>query len=165
LERISEQPLGASVAGALAGSNQEGMRLLGISDPNAKPGMVVEAIDAFVYDWQKGRRPRDISIKPDDVPFALGSLWGEQMIRQFGWQWVKVAFLDRKNLVAHAVVSHDRSLVIYPFHFLMGCLSDSNVDATIMLSFNMLLANKTGVGEPYAYLNVMECVHRIVPRG
>jgi len=165
MERISEQPLEPNVANSMAESNKQGMDLLGLTDPNAMPVKIVETIDTFVYNWQKGQRPvANKAIDKDDIPFALGSLWAEQLIRQFGWQWVKVTFLDRKNSVAHAVVSADRSLAVYPIHFLIGCLKDPNVDATILLSFNMLLAGKMGPSTPKSYENVMQSVHRIVPR-
>lgn len=164
MERISESPAGADVIKSMAASNQMGMDLLGLKDLAASPQSIVEAIDTFVYRWQKGNRPADKSIDPEDVPFSLGSLWAEQLIRQFGWTWIKVTFLDRKNSVAHAVASPDRSLVIYPIHFLIGCFRDPGVDATILLSFNMLLGGRVDPLTPNSYENLMASVHRIVPR-
>jgi hypothetical protein len=61
-------------------------------------------------------------------------------------------------------VSLDRSLVVYPIHFITGALEDSRVDATIALAFNMLEAGTVGKQKPKGYLNLMTGVHRIVPR-
>jgi hypothetical protein len=55
-------------------------------------------------------------------------------------------------------------MAIYPLEFMLGCLRDPNVDVTVMLCFNMLKAGTIGKLEKKSYTNVMECVHRIVPR-
>jgi len=66
--------------------------------------------------------------------------------------------------VAFGVLSTDRSLAIYPLEFMLGCLRDPDVDVTVMLSFNMLQAGSIPKMKEKTYTNVMEGVHRIVPR-
>ncbi len=95
---------------------------------------------------------------------VLGGLWGERVVKQFGWHWAKVTFHDYGDSVAFGVVSPVCSLAIYPIEFLVGCLGDSTVDATIALSFNMLLAGTVQKMPAKGYFNLMEGVHRIVPR-
>ena len=125
--------------------------------------MIVAAVDQFVYDWQCGKRP-PISWEVDDIPYYLGSLWGEQLVRQFGWEWKLITSHEHGDSKAPGVVSPDRSLAIYPIHFIIGCLNDPSVDATILLSFNMLQESQTNDSKQGAYDNLMAQVFRIVPR-
>lgn len=131
---------------------------------NADPQTVVSAIDQFVYNWQRGMRP-PIPCEAEDLPYTLGSLWGEQLTREFGWQWRMITFHDHGDTKAPGLVSPDRSLVIYPIHFILGCMQDSTVDATILLSFNMLSKGPSSTDtSEQKYANLMEQVFRIVPR-
>jgi hypothetical protein len=55
-------------------------------------------------------------------------------------------------------------LVIHAPQFIQGCLQDPQIDCTVMLAFNMQEAgNFTGCGAG-EYVDVMDGVHRIVPR-
>jgi hypothetical protein len=166
MPHITETPIAAGMLGNIRNCAVEGMQLLGLpTKPAPTPDAVVEAIDAFVYAWQKGTRPPADVLDPEDAPFVLGSLWGEQIAKRFGWTWAMITFHDHGDSKAPGVCSPDRGLVIYPIHFLLGCLQDPDVDATVALSFNMLAAGKVGPVEPLGYLNLMEGVQRIVPRG
>ena len=159
----TETPLAKDTLDGIAGSNAQGAALLGLSVDD-DPKKIVTAIDEFVYAWQGGKRPSEKVIDPEDAPFALGSLWGQQIVRRFGWEWGMITFHQHNNTKAPGVLSPDRSLAIYPIHFLMGCLRDSGVDATILLSYNMIEAGKLGELSPGSYENLMDGVHRIVPR-
>ncbi len=108
---ISEQPLAANTADALKGASRDGLRVLKLTEP-AEPQAVIKALDAFVDAWQQGNRPPKEELDPDDAPYALGSLWGEQLIRQFNWQWAMVTFHDHGNYKAPGVLSSDRSLAV-----------------------------------------------------
>lgn len=163
MEKISEQPLAANIATPLAGAIRDGLSIVGL-DETADPKTVIDALDAFVYAWQGGQRPPKEELDPEDAPLALGSMWGAQLVRQFNWQWAMITFHDHGNTIALGVLSPDRALAVYPIHFLMGCLQHPEVDCTIALSFNMLLADKVGKLKPKEYFNLMDGVHRIVPR-
>lgn len=147
----------------IKGCVDDGLKILKLTS-KADPKAVVEVIDAFVYAWQKGKRPPRMALDPEDAPFVLGSLWGEQLVKRFGWQWGMITFRDYANSVAPGVLSPDRALAVYPIHFLMGCLQDPDVDATILLSWNMLEAGSVSGHKPKEYLNLMDGVRRIVPR-
>ena len=164
MANISENPIDPGTLSSLQGCANEGRELLGLSGKTAEPKAVVEAIDAFVYAWQKGKRPPKKKLDPEDAPFIFGSLWGEQLAKRFGWQWAMVTFHDHGDSVAPAVLTPDRSLAVYPIHFLMGCFQDAGVDATVALSYNMLEAGSIGKLKPKGYVNLMDGVHRIVPR-
>lgn len=143
-------------------SAQEALSILGLL-ASADPQTIVSAIDQFVYDWQCGKHPQ-IHCDAEDLPYALGSLWGEQLVRQFQWQWKVITFHEHGDTKATGVVSPDRSLAIFPIHFIIGCLKDASVDATILLSFNMLKEHNPSDSKGPEYANFMEQVFRIVPR-
>jgi hypothetical protein len=163
MDSHTEADIDPNTFASLAGAADEGAKLIGVS-PSADPEAIVEAVDAFVFAWQCGTRPSKNAFDPDDVPFAIGSLWGQQIVRKFGWHWKSVTFHEHGNTSAPGVLSPDRALAIYPIHFVLGCLKDSNVDTTIMLSYNMLVAGQMNGASAGAYTNVMEGVHRLIPR-
>ncbi len=162
MANISEKPIPEKTMASINGSWREGLAVLGLKE-QAEPEQVIKAIDQFVFNTQQGKRPNLGKFPAEDLPFALGTLWGQQLVREFGWQWGMITFHDHGNSTAPGVLSPDRSLAIYPIHFLIGALRDAGVDATVELSFNMLAAGNIQC-QPREYANVMEGVRRIVPR-
>ncbi len=163
MANITEKPLAPNVASSLDGSNQQAARVLRVQVTD-DPKTIITAIDTFADNWQQGVRPAAGVLDGEDAPFALGSLWAEQLIRKLRWEWANIIFHDHGNSKAPAILSPDRALAIYPIHFLIGALKNPGVDVTIALAFNMLVAGKFGKVAPKSYLNVMESVRRIVPR-
>lgn len=162
LKTHSEEPIDPKTFN-LEAAAQDGAALVGVSTSD-DPDSIVAAVDEFVFAWQGGKRPPKKVIDPEDAPYALGPLWGQQLVRKFGWDWKFVTFHEHGDSSAPGVLSPDRSLAIYPIHFVLGCLQDSTVDAAIELSYNMLKAGETCEAEPGEYFNYMDGVHRIVPR-
>src|SRR5262245_25002665 len=122
----SEAPIKPSIFSNLKGAASDGAALLGVSISD-DPDSIVAAIDAFVFAWQGGKRPAKKVIDPEDAPYTLGSLWGEQLVRKFGWDWKMVTFHEHGDSTAPGVLSPNRALAIYPIHFVIGCLQDPNV--------------------------------------
>jgi hypothetical protein len=141
----------------------DALSILGPEYASAVPATVVAAVDEFAYSWHKGKRPpTDVVEDIDTARLIFGSLWGEQLVKQFGWEWAKVNFSDG---VAFGVVSPDRSLVIYPLDFMLWCMQTPRADVTVALSFNMLLEGRVPPdAQRQSYTNVMKRVIRIVPR-
>ena len=136
--------------------------LLGVNHSSDPPLKIVEAIDQCLIDLQQGKGPAF----PDDLDkdIALGALWGLQLVRQFGWQWATVTFPDQPGSAAAGIFSPDRSVGIYVFHYVYGCL-ENDAEVKIALAFNMLLDPKTKPDYPAkGYVNWMDQVHYIVPR-
>lgn len=135
--------------------------LLGLSTTTAAEE-IVRSIDEFIFAWQKGERP---PVDPhQELSFTLGSLWGSQLVRELGWQWGAVTFNDTADANAVGVFSPDRSLAIYPFHFVFGCMEDE-CPVTILLAFNLLVdGSKIPALPKNGYENVMDNVHHVVPR-
>jgi hypothetical protein len=159
----SERPVTEAILANLRGCAADGRRLLALN-PIAPPAEAVAAADGFVDRWQHGDRPPVDVAAAADVPFLLGSLWGEAVVAAFGWAWVQVVFNRHPDTVATAVVSPDRSLALFPIHFILGCLDDPAVDCTMALSFERLAAGQLDGFTPGGYANVMDVVHRAAPR-
>jgi len=162
---ITEEPIPDEILGNIRGCANGAVKVLGDKFANADPATIVEALDEFAYRWQKGDRPPATVVEDgEEARLIFGSLWGEQLVKEFGWQWAKVIFHDYGDSVAFGVFSPDRSMAIYPLEFMLGALRDSTVDVTVMLAFNMLKAGKVPMMKKKSYTNVMDGVHRIVPR-
>ena len=159
----SEHPFPADMEAAVSAEIERGTRILGVA-PDDDPASIVAAVDAFVYAWQCGDRPLQSVLDSEDAPFTLGAVWGEQLVRRFGWEWRMVTFHEHSDSVAPGVLSPDRALAVYPIHFVMGCLEDHTVDTTILIAFKMLDAGKIASTAPSSYANLMDGVYRIIPR-
>src|SRR5579885_1191186 len=105
----------------IEGSAGEGAELIGVS-VDATPLAIVAAINAFVTKSQKRRSGRFDNWTDRALP--LGSLWGCQLVRQFGWEWAGVIFHEPGDSKAFGVFAKDRSLAVYPWHFIFGCLEN-----------------------------------------
>jgi hypothetical protein len=156
---FSEQPVKAETMRLIKKCAADVERLIGIDSRNADARTVVEAINTYASKWQKGERPTDL----EDSQYTLGALWGEQLVATFGWEWTSVTFHEHGDSEAIGVVSPNRSLAVYPFHFLLGCLQDSGVPVTILLAFNMVAEGKIPQMPAHGYQNLMDGVHHIVP--
>jgi hypothetical protein len=160
---MTEKTIPEETLQTIKGAAREALDVLPPVGADADPQKLVAAVDDFVYRWQKDRRPPlgDNDVDPDDVPTMLASLWGEQIVADFGWQWTQIWF--DSEAWTYAIVSPDRSLVIYPFTFVDDCLR-GDVDVTIELAFNMLDGGTIPQRPPNTYEDVMAGVRHIAPR-
>jgi len=160
-QEISECELEPSIQDLINGSASTAMQLLHL-DSHASQERIVSAIDECIYQMQKGSGP---SIGEDELPNCLfGSLWGKQLETKLGWEWAEICFHKYEDARAVGIFSPDRSLAIYPFHFIESCL-DEGAPVTILLAFNMLVDGTEIPKLPHGgYENVMDNVHHIVPR-
>ncbi len=163
---MQERDLTQQEQSEFASCADAGLKLLELSGGDAPPQRTLEAIETYLDEWRKpkgGFLSRLFASKPDSTQaaLALGSVWGNQIVRAFDWQWV-CAQSDGKDF--YCVVSPDRSLAIYPTYFMKGCLDNPAVDCTAVLAFNMLAAGSVGQLPPGGYTDLMSGVHRVVPR-
>ena len=162
MAKMTDEPLNDETMGSIRGCAGDALTVLGLN-ATADPAALIEAADDFAHRWQKGDRPPSDAVEDtEQARLFFGSLWGEQLCRQFGWEWARVVFGD--GSATFGVVSPDRSLAVYPLDFMLGCMQDAGVDVTVALSFNMLLAGSLPKMRRRSYTNVMDGVHRIVPR-
>ncbi len=140
--------------------------MLGI-DAHASAADVVAAVDEYVDRWPR----RDAAAVRADLAeseeiihlaWAVGALWGDAIIQQFGWEW---AVLIESSDERYGVVSKDRALIVHPVDFVRACLHDADRDFTAMLMFNMLIADRLNSWKPKGLSDLSEVVTRIVPRG
>ncbi|MDA0920901.1 MAG: hypothetical protein O2945_17660 [Planctomycetota bacterium] len=163
----TEESVVESVAASIPGAAAEGAAIVGV-DPNADASIIMEAINEFLTPKKSGwfRKPKaDPNVDNwTDRALPIGCLWGETMVRHFGWNWASLIQHDHDDFKAIAVVNEDRSLAIFPWHYCFGCLENS-VHPTVLLAFNMLEAGKIPDQQPSGFTNLMDGVQHIVPPG
>ena len=161
----SEMPIEPAVAKNLAGAASEGAQLVGIG-LHAQPAAIAEAINKFLEPKSpRGpdqARPASNVDNWTDRALPVGGLWGELMVRSLGWQWASLIQHDHDDFRVIAVVSPDRSLAIFPFHYCFGCL-ENGVYPAVLLAFNMLQAGKIPPQPAGGYVNLMDGVRHIIP--
>ncbi len=159
---ITDRPLDAETLGLIKASAAEAAQWRRIDTATWSAEKIIAAIDETVYELQMTQSPP----LPDegDPAISLGSLWGEQLVGDFAWEWAAVHF-GADGTKSIGVVSANRSLAIYPLYFARACL-DGEAAVTIALAFNMLKDGKRIPKlPPRGYAEVMSCVRPIVPRG
>ncbi|GEM_PF-2153433 len=127
------------------------------------PKKVVAKVDEEVYHWQQsGEHPFG---SDSEACMGLAYLWGEALVRSLKWHWALVKAAGAPDEEGRlAVVSPDRAFAIYPVEFIEECV-ETGRDVTILLSFNMLhTPDRLPEARPDAFLNIMDRIHRIVPR-
>ena len=144
---------------------RSGRRILGVPE-TATPTEIVLAVDDYVDAWPR-RDAASVakalahSDQIIDLSWALGALWGMQVVQEFKWSWTIVI---RGDAARYGVVTADRALAIFPSYFVRECLYDASRDFTAMLMFNMLRTGRFNSSPPNGYLDLSETVTRIVPR-
>ena len=159
---ISERPITQEQRDCIGRAADGVARALGLDARESPAAEVVGAINDCVRSAQKEDTADDVDTWVDlSLPF--GCLWGEQMVREFAWERANVTFHDHGDDEAFGVFSSDRSLAIYPSHFILGCI-ESQAVVTILVAFKML---KDGTKIPdlpaHGYEDVMDHVQYIVP--
>ncbi|MDZ4835859.1 MAG: tetratricopeptide repeat protein [Candidatus Melainabacteria bacterium] len=119
---------------------------------------VVQRIDSYVDAWQDAEVENELDGM--DAAKALGALWAHELIESFNWTWVCLE--GAGNLFV--IVSEDRGLVINPVYFVKSCLDMPELDCTIMLAYNMLQESQFDEIPAMSFENVMEGVHRVIPK-
>lgn len=160
--KISEYPLAAEMLDAIRDYAAEAARLIGLQAYETLPAAsIVEAVDQAVLQRQKGGGPK--FAEDEEAALLLGCLWCEQLVRELRWEWVGVTFHEFDDADATGVVSPNRALAIYPFHFIFECL-ENKAPVTIQLAFDILKEGRRVPRlPPRTYENVMDNVHHDAP--
>lgn len=158
--KITEGSIPDSTRESLIGAAGEGAEIIGVS-LQSPPTEIVKAINAFVAKPPKKWFFSKID-NWSDRALPLGCLWGLQLVREFDWEWTSVTFHGQGGSKAIGVFSKNRSIGVYPFEFIFGCL-ENQAPVTIMLAFNMLSSGKIPDLPPGEFQNLMDGVHHIVP--
>jgi hypothetical protein len=161
----TEEPLSDSIAENLVGAASEGADIVDV-DVDDEPLAVVQAINRFLEPPKKGwfwTPTADANVDNwTDRALPVGSLWGQIIVRHFGWHWASLIQHDQDDFKAIAVVSEDRSLAVFPFHYCFGCL-ENHLHPTVLLAFNILDTGKIPQQPVGEFVNLMDSVRHIVP--
>lgn len=160
LPDITESPPDEERLRLLASVAEDAADYLGVSLDEDSPEAIIRAVHECVREIQEGGGPE--FDEGERVDLLLGCLWGSQLVRALGWEWVNVVFHDHGDSEAVGVASPNREFAIYPFHFVQGCL-ENNATVKILLAYNMLSAGAMPTLPPRSYENVMDAVHYIIP--
>jgi hypothetical protein len=162
--KISENAPTAEMLDAIEDYAAEAARLIGLEEfEKMSSDGLVAAVDQCVRERQKGDGPE--FAEDDEAALLLGCLWGAQLVRELGWEWVGVTFHEFDDAEATGVVSPNRALAIYPFHFIFECL-ENKAPVTIQLAFDILKEGRRVPRlPPRSYENVMDNVHHDQPPG
>lgn len=130
--KVTERPLNQSERQAIHDAVRDGNRLVGAS-ADESPETIVDAIDRLL-----ATNPSHADL--DDLAITLGSLFGEQLRRDLGWEWVYLR--ARLNATAageaFAIVSRDRSLAVLPMITMRKSLDPGASERGVGLLFRML---------------------------
>lgn len=134
----------------------QGLKNLGFEQGEAEPDAVIEAVGAFVEQWQAPKRTplrRLFNRQPDpiEVALSLGIVWGNQVAHVLGWQWT---CLLQSGQEYFAVVSPERAYAVFPMYWMRQFLEDATKENTVILLFNLLKAGKLPPSQPNTYFTL-----------
>jgi hypothetical protein len=118
---------------------------------DASPDDIVQAISEAA-DGLRSLRLEDQKALEASIPF--GALWGEQVNRALGWEWVWLTEADDQQYEYYAVVSPGREYYISAFFLLAHYVIGVKEDDTSVLLFNMLKAGNLPASRPRGYLEL-----------
>lgn len=148
-----EKPISPNVQADLEDWIVYGRSNLGLSKQSS-PAETVKTVGDFIDSWQEKRRNSNEVDEPktvSDTVLSLGSLWGDAVCQELGWQW---ACLEYEGQDFYAVVSPNRALACFPFNNIDTLLQDPESDNGSILLFNMLKAGDVPNTEPHQYLTI-----------
>ncbi|PZU98903.1 MAG: hypothetical protein DCE90_03610 [Pseudanabaena sp.] len=138
---IQERPLDDGELEELRQLSEDGIEYIcGLVDnlpTNLNAEILVRGIRSAVDAMREGRAGSAYE-DLEQVAYAFGSLWGDQVKNELHWDWI---YLDC-GLEGYAIASPDRSIVNFPHHYIYRIISDPTQDNSIALLFNMLRAGR-----------------------
>lgn len=155
--------ISANTRNLIKGTLESALKLI---VPNARnPSEIVERIDELVDQEQQQPGRLQGQFPDEDLSVLLGVAWGEQVVNVFNWSWKQITLDDSETeATVLAVVSPDRSLVLYPIDYVREFLGTPGIDCTIALGFDMLLEKSHPDFKAGELVDFMSGVHRVVPR-
>ncbi len=126
------------IVSALKEEQENCIQLLNISENNS-PKEIVDKIRLYVDDLLEQNHTEE---QLTTYAITLGSMWGEMVVKEYGWQWKTLDFGDGNE--SYYVVSKNNFYCTPPLYFINKILMgenagfDGNNDNTVLLLFNML---------------------------
>jgi hypothetical protein len=138
----------------------DAIRATGV-DTNATPDVVMTRLQERIGVVQK-EMAGGKKLRPDDLSnlaWKFAIIWGEQMIREFGWEWVVV---KPEKLDVYILVNQDRSLALFAPHEMLTAFQVPTHDVKALLAFNLLKANDIPLQPPHSFCDLTNNIVRIV---
>ncbi|MEJ8851793.1 hypothetical protein [Variovorax rhizosphaerae] len=137
-----------------------GNQMIG-GERDASPMRIVTTLQAFVEKHQR-QQESQWSLRREGVERpshtgaarALATVWGDQLVRVFGWEWICLMFEGEEHFV---VVQPDRSLAVFAAEYVEACLN-LEMGCAIRPAFDQLRANAFPAQAPLSYVSVMQWV-------
>jgi hypothetical protein len=139
--------------------NHSAIGLQMISDvPCSRTSVIVAGVDSFIRRRKNLLAPlKGVEGDNAEAAAALGTVWGNQVAREFGWEWICVMIDGEEHFVAAAP---DRALVIFAHEYVRECLDSKTMDCAIALSFDMLRAGAIEPPAALSYTSMMKQAKR-----
>jgi hypothetical protein len=141
-----------------------GMQLIG-HVPSNRPEVLAAGVDAYI---QRRKRPlkhlltfmKDPERDNAVAARALGTVWANQVVREFGWEWICMTLDDKEHIVPAAP---DRSLVLFAPEYVEECLVSKDTQCKVAVSMDMLRTGALPVQGTLSYSRMMKVVRRAQP--
>jgi hypothetical protein len=161
MSSISESAVDPNELAELSKFSEAVYALLPKASGNADRAIV---IDETLYHWQQTGDTPLKDLEPNELIYALGTLWGNMLVEGYNWRWSSLTFHEFNDWKGRAVVSDDGSLSILPFAYIHECLAGKD-EVKISASFTALASDIIPKFPAKSFENVMHGLQRIVPRG
>ena len=113
----------------------------GVEDLDGQdPALLILGIGTLV-DAVRSGLPLPEGMNIEDLSTSLGVLYGEELCRCVGWSWVYLVFDD--GFEGLGVADAQGGLAILPIHYIFGLLTQSEVDNSIGMLFQMIRDGQT----------------------
>jgi hypothetical protein len=139
-----------------------GMQMID-SDDAAAPAEITAAVHDFIgmhqhqfsSAWapfmEEGDEPNIAA-----VARALGTVWGDQLVREFGWEWICIGLGRGERFV---VAEPDRGLAVFAADYVEMCLESNDSDCAIQPAFDLLRTYAVPPQQVLSYTSTMRLVH------
>jgi hypothetical protein len=137
----TDRPLPDDLAAEVKDCLPEAERILGVD----RDSLPAEEVHRRIFDWMHARWQSAEPLDDDEfdgLVVPLACLWGEMICEQLGWEWV---WAEVKENYGPAIVSPDRSRLVYPTCYFRDKLTDRTSVPTTLLLYRMF---RDGLGPP-----------------
>jgi hypothetical protein len=111
-----------------------------VQEPETDVATTIRALDRAIQKLQNSvkEEKQDFLYKlaVTELSLSLGSLWGETLVKEFGWSWAKMS--DESGDMYYAVVSPDKVIVVCPLNDIRRCLTSPEEPYSFEKALNSL---------------------------
>lgn len=158
--KLIEKTLPREISSHIPGAAVEGAEICHLN-VRAERLAIMKLIDERLIGWADAyKRYGDRFDYFTKIAVPLGSLLGETMARDFGWQWVHLAegeYADPKL----AIVSPDKRFAIYPMQYCLDCIR-KDIPPCLELFSNLIASDGFPTLDVDKYGNILASVKRII---